>query len=75
MRWLIAIALVVGCIGLGCGHHFNPIEGTEITTSAVAVGKPAPDATLKTASGSSISLASAFASHDKTVVVFYRGFY
>jgi hypothetical protein len=68
---LLVLAFVVAC----GGHHFNPTEGSEIGGSAVAVGAHVPDVTMTTASGNHVALISALAAHDKTVVVFYRGFY
>jgi hypothetical protein len=70
MRWLV-LAILLGC----GGHHFKPAEAREIETTAVKVGSAAPAVELVTASGKSLKLAEVIASHDKTVVTFYRGFY
>ena len=68
-------ALVLICL-LACGgHHFKPAEARDIDATAVKVGSAAPAAELVTSSGKSIKLADVFATHDKTVVTFYRGFY
>jgi hypothetical protein len=69
MRWLV-FALV-----LGCSHPYKPVEGAHLDAHAVAVGVVAPNATYTTASGTQVALADLLSTHDKTIVVFYRGFY
>ncbi|MEO8700793.1 MAG: hypothetical protein ABI867_12160 [Kofleriaceae bacterium] len=69
MRWLVLVML------LGCGHAFRPVEAQHLDAHAVAVGRPAPATTLTTASGGKRALADVLRDHDKTIVVFYRGFY
>lgn len=68
MRWLVILALLIGC-----KHTFDPIEARDIRGTAVVVGAPAPEAHVVLPSGSKIALADLL--HDKTIVVFYRGFY
>jgi hypothetical protein len=70
MRWLV-LAFLIGC----GGHHFKPAEARDIETTAVKVGNAAPAVELITASGKVLKLADVIASHDKTVITFYRGFY
>jgi len=67
---VLAIAMLVGC-----KHPFDPLEARDLRASAVAIGAPAPDATVVLPSGTSIALSELLRGNAKTVVVFYRGFY
>jgi hypothetical protein len=72
-----ALALLL----VACNSHKAKVEPTPTgsqTASASgvpAVGAKAPDATVVKPSGEKLALADYFGSHDKTVLVFYRGFY
>jgi hypothetical protein len=73
MRWLT----IVFVLAMGCGHGrtFKPYEHAHVHAHAIAVGAKAPDATLTTSGGGKIQLAEVIARNDRTIVVFYRGFY
>jgi hypothetical protein len=73
MKWLfVACVLAAGC------HRDAPSTGqgsAEPSSGAPAVGAHAPAVQLTTMASARIALASVLAEHDKTVLVFYRGFY
>jgi peroxiredoxin len=56
-------------------RRFRPYEHAHVHQHAIAVGAKAPDATLTTSGGGKIQLANLIAANDRTIVVFYRGFY
>ena len=71
MRWLVALAIVLA----GCKYPFVPVEAAHLNTRAIAVGAAAPTGRLTSSSGGGVELGELLRVHDKTVVVFYRGFY
>ena len=59
----------------GCGHDYDPVVASHLQATAVAVGAPAPDGELASASGQPVRMAAALHGHAQTIVVFYRGFF
>jgi hypothetical protein len=74
MRWLVAFAFVVGVTGCH-KRHFRPFEHAHVHQHAVKVNAKGPDATLVTSGGGKLQLAEVLSRSERTVVVFYRGFY
>lgn len=73
---MIARLMVVAVLAAtACRHKFQPREAAHIEAHSVAVGRPVPVAQFTTASGDVVALDELVKQHDKTVVVFYRGFY
>ena len=71
MRFVAAIAIVLA----GCKYPFVPVEAAHLDAHAIAVGATAPTGQLTSASGGTVELGEVIRTHDKTVIVFYRGFY
>lgn len=75
MKWLfVACVIVAGC------HREAPSQiaqgsAQSTTSTAPAVGAHAPAVQLTTMDGARVALASVLGAHDKTVLVFYRGYY
>ncbi|HEY3804854.1 MAG TPA: hypothetical protein VGL61_19715 [Kofleriaceae bacterium] len=72
MKWLlVACVIVAGC------HRDAPSqpEPGSATSTAPAAGTHAPAAQLTAMDGARVELASVLGEHDKTVLVFYRGYY
>ena len=71
MKWLfLACIVAVAC------HRQAPGPATQGSADqAPAVGAHAPAAQLTTLANTRVALANVLAEHDKTVLVFYRGFY
>jgi hypothetical protein len=69
MRWLAVLTLVA------CAHKFVPEEAAHVERHAPAIAAKAPAAKLVTASNSVIALADVIRASDRTIVVWYRGFF
>jgi hypothetical protein len=67
-------ALVIALV-LGCTHPYTPVEAAHLQAHGMRVGAAAPDAQLRTSSGSTVALRDVLRRSDRTIVVFYRGFY
>ena len=74
VRLSIAL-LLVAC----SARHDAPAAGSAAaaveTSKAPAVGAHAPSVQLTAMTGERVGLDSVLSAHDKTIVVFYRGFY
>jgi hypothetical protein len=69
MRWLVVLVLVA------CAHKFVPEEAAHVEKHAPAIAAKAPTGKLVTASGGEVALADVIRAHDRTIVVWYRGFF
>jgi hypothetical protein len=69
VRLLFLSVLLVGCQA----RHDAPAAGS--ASASQAVGAHAPSVQLTALSGERVALDSVIGAHDKTIVVFYRGFY
>ena len=68
MRWLVLAGL------LAC-HHYEAAEGRHVESHAAAIAAPMPVLAGVDASNKPIALADLVKTHDRSVIVFYRGFY
>jgi hypothetical protein len=68
MRCLV-LALLLAC------HHYEPAEGKHVESHAAAIGAAMPVLQGVDASNKPVALADLVRAHDRTVIVFYRGFY
>ena len=69
MRAIVFCLLLAAC---GGSHQSSPPPGGDV---ALAVGASAPVVQLTRPSGQKVALADVLSKHDKTVIVFYRGFF
>jgi hypothetical protein len=69
MRWFLVLVLVA------CAHKFVPEEAAHVEKHAPAIAARAPVGTLVTASGGEVALADVIRANERTIVVWYRGFF
>ncbi len=70
---LVGLALAAGCGGNLSGP--SPAAVAALGQALPPVGGAAPAGTLTAADGRAVALADRWSSADRTVVVFYRGFF
>ena len=72
------LALLLGAAGAGCGPGLggpSPTAVAALDQVTPPVGASAPATTLTAADGRRVALGERWSSADRTVVVFYRGFF